>query len=377
MQAAGRFVLSLACLVAGMQLAVDGKQDEPKADHAERIDAIFAPLRSNYAPGAAVLVLKDGSTLFRRGYGVTDVRTRHHINAQTNFRLASVTKQFTAMAVMLLVHDRKLNYDDRLTDIFPDFAEYGKAITIRNLLNHTSGLQDYEDLMPQPPATIGLDNTPIQIQDAEVLDLLKQQNKTKFTPGTKWSYSNSGYVVLGLIVARVSGKSFGQFLHDRIFAPLLMDHTLAYKRGENQVTHRAYGHTSMKEHWLQTDQSPTSATLGDGGVYSSLEDLAKWDAALSNHALLNAAEMRPALTPAEVPEGSAEEPDGKPAKYGFGWFLNPHHGHARMWHYGETVGFRTSIQRFVDDHLTVIVLCNRSDVEAAQLALKVADFYLK
>src|SRR5260221_3492576 len=216
-----------------------------------------------------------------------------------------------------------------------------------------------------------------QIQDAEVLELLKRQKTTKFTPGTKWAYSNSGYVVLGLIVARVSGKPFDQFLHDRVFAPLKMNHTLAYKRGQNQVTDRAYGHTKVVKQWVQTDQIPTSATLGDGGVYSSLDDLANWDAALSRHTLLTEAEIRPALTPVEIPGGSAEEPDGSPAKYGFGWFLNPHQGHARMWHYGETVGFRTSIQRFVDDHLTVIVLSNRSDVEAAELSVKGAGLSLK
>jgi CubicO group peptidase (beta-lactamase class C family) len=235
--------------------------------------------------------------------------------------------------------------------------------------------------MVQPsPTTVSRDASQSQIpqiQDAEVLALLKEQNTTKFLPGTKWAYSNSGYVVLGLIVARVSGEPFGQFLHDRIFAPLKMNHTLAYKSGQNQVTHRAYGHTRIEKQWLQTDQSPTSATLGDGGVHSSLEDLAKWDAALGSHTLLSEGEMRPALTPVAIPAGSAEEPDGKPAKYGFGWFLNPHQGHSRMWHYGETVGFRTSIQRFVNDHLTVIVLCNRSDIEARELAVKVAGLYLK
>jgi CubicO group peptidase (beta-lactamase class C family) len=376
-----RFVFLVVFLLAWMQPAVAGDPDRSKGDRAKQTDAIFCALRSNNAPGAAVLVLKNGNTTFQRGYGVTDLRTRHQINAQTNFRLASLTKQFTAMAVMLLVHDGKLHYDDRLTDIFPDFPEYGKGISIRHLLNHTSGLQDYEDLIAQPDPTTaqrdGAQSQIPQIQDAEVLELVKRQNTTKFTPGTKWAYSNSGYVVLGLIVARVSGKPFGQFLHERIFASLKMNHTLAYKRGQNQVAHRAYGHTKVGKQWVQTDQSSTSATLGDGGIYSSLEDLAKWDAALSRHTLLSAAEMRPALTPVEIPGGSPEEPDGKPAKYGFGWFLNPHQGHTRMWHYGETVGFRTSIQRFVDDQLTVIVLSNRSDVEARELALKVAGWYLK
>ncbi len=253
--------------------------------------------------------------MFQQGYGVTDLRTRNKIDEHTNFRLASVSKQFTAMAVMLLVHDGKLHYEDRLTQIFP----------------------------------------------------------TKFAPGSRWDYSNSGYVVLGQIVEKVSGESFGDFLHDRIFAALGMDHTIAYQRGKNDVANRAYGHTKENGVWQETDQSPTSATLGDGGIYSSLADLAKWDAALRHHTLLSETEMQPALTLVQVP--GVREPNGKPAAYGFGRFLNPYKGHRRMWHYGETVGFRTTIQRFPDDNLTIIILCNRTEVVPQNLALKVADLF--
>jgi CubicO group peptidase (beta-lactamase class C family) len=156
-----------------------------------------------------------------------------------------------------------------------------------------------------------------------------------------------------------------------------MGNTVAYQKGKDELRNRAYGHTCAEGHCKQTDQSTTSATLGDGGVYSSLDDLAKWDEALRSHTLLNEAEMRPALTLIEPPEGSPEEPDGRPADYGFGWFLNPFKGHKRMWHYGETIGFRTTIQRFPDDGLTIIILSNRSDLIPADLALKVADLYLR
>jgi CubicO group peptidase (beta-lactamase class C family) len=338
-----------------------------------RAEAIFADLKSDDAPGAAVLVLQDGWAVFERGYGVANVRTRELIDSNTNFRLASVTKQFTAMAVMLLVHDGKLTYEAHLTNIFPDFPEYGRSITIRNLLNHTSGLQDYEDLMPQQAANVPA-NKVYQINDNEVLELLKRQETTKFVPGSRWQYSNSGYVVLGLVVQKVAGMPFGQFLSDRIFVPLHMDHTILYEKGRNKVSHRAYGHSKSAAGWRVTDQSPTSATHGDGGVYSSLTDLAKWDQALREHTLLSESEMRPAITPVSVP--GVEEPDGRSAEYGFGWFLNPYEGRARMWHYGETVGFRTAIERFVADKLTVIVLANRADLNANELALKVADMYL-
>jgi len=270
-----------------------------QAGRTQQADAIFADLKSDHAPGAAVLVLRDGRAVFERGYGVTNLHTRDPIDAHTNFRLASVTKQFTAMAVMLLVHDGKLTYETRLTDIFSDFPEYGQSITIRNLLNHTSGLQDYEDLMPPQDSNVSADKR-YQIRDDEVLDLLKRQTTTKFVPGSRWQYSNSGYVVLGLVVQTVSGDSFGTFLRDRIFAPLHMDHTILYEKGKNEVTHRAYGHTKTPAGWQETDQSPTSATLGDGGVYSSVADLAKWDQALREHRLLSNSEMRTAVAPVNV-----------------------------------------------------------------------------
>jgi CubicO group peptidase (beta-lactamase class C family) len=366
----------------------------PETAIAAKIDALFSGLSSSDAPGFAVLVRKDGHTVFERGYGLRDLRTKAKIDARTNFRLASFTKQFTAMAIMLLVHDGKLRYDETLTEIFPDFPEYGKTITVRNLLNHTSGLPDYEDLMDAVEKTKG----PIwtlekQIQDEEVLELLKREKAGKFAPGTSWSYSNSGYVVLGLVVAKVSGESYGEFLHQRVFAPLKMNHTIVFQKEKNKVVNRAFGHTGyimthggQKPIFSDTDQSPTSATLGDGGIYSNLEDLAKWDDALQNHTLLSEKEFQPAITPAKLADGSdprwPKEPNDDnlhpelPVSYGFGWFLDPYQGHQRMWHTGSTVGFYSVIERFTDARLSVIVLSNRTDWNREKVAQQVADVFL-
>jgi CubicO group peptidase (beta-lactamase class C family) len=341
-----------------------------------QIDGILAPLNSGNAPGVAVLVVHKGKPIFRHGYGVADLRTMHPITPETDFRLASFTKQFTATCIMLLVHDGKLHYDDHLTDVFPEFPPYGKSITIRNLLNHTSGLPDYEDILVKQYPNIPEDQIP-QILDAGVLKLLEQQTVGKFPPGSKWEYSNSGYATLAMVVEKVSGEPFGQFLQERIFAPLQMNHTLAYEKGKNEVPNRAYGHTKEKGGWRETDQSSTSAVLGDGGIYTSIDDLVKWDRALREHTLLSEAEMRPALTPVQLSGGSAKLENGEPVSYGFGWFLDPYRGHPRMHHDGETIGFRTTIQRFPDDDLTVIVLANRADVNPAELALKVSDLYLQ
>jgi CubicO group peptidase (beta-lactamase class C family) len=336
-----------------------------------RLDTIYSPLTDARSPGLAVLVRQNGRTIFEHGYGVRDLRTLTPIDRTTNFRLASFTKQFTAHAIMLLVHDGKLRYDTKLAEIFPSFPAYGRAITIRHLLTHTSGLPDYEELMEG-----GTWTATHQIQDAEVLDLLQRQTHGKFAPGTSWAYSNSGFVMLGLVVAKTSGEPFERFLRERIFAPLHMDHTLMYVNGVNTVANRAYGHSRERGALVETDQSSSSATQGDGGIYSNLEDLAKWDDCLREGRLVKREEMREALTPVKLSDGSATtwpNAPNRPVSYGFGWFLDAYQGHARMWHSGSTIGFRTGIQRFPEDGISVIVLANRTDLDAPALALKAAD----
>ncbi len=339
----------------------------------KQIGEVFYSLKSNNAPGAAVLVIHDGKAIFRKGYGVTDLRTKQTIEPNTDFRLASFTKQFTATCIMLLVHDGRLRYDEHLTDIFPEFPAYGRSITVRNLLNHTSGLPDYEDILMEQYPNTPPEKIP-QILDAGVLKLMEQQSAGKFPPGSKWEYSNSGYATLAMIVEKASGKPFGQFLHDRVFAPLAMDNTLAYEKGKNEVPRRAYGHSKDGDVFKETDQSPTSAVLGDGGIYTSVDDLVKWDRALQEHTLVSESEMQPALTPVHVADALPTS-EGHNVSYGFGWFLDPYKGHKRMWHDGETIGFRTTIQRFPEDKLTIIVLANRTDVDPAKLALKVAGLF--
>ncbi len=326
---------------------VSGQTQNPGPSVEKQIAAVFDGVAIEKTPGLAVLVRKNGKVVFKRGYGVKELKTGSKIDAKTNFRLASVTKQFTAMAVMLLVHDKKLSYETTLGEIFSEFPEYGKKITVRQLLHHTGGLPDYEDLMDEKEKEKGPIWSPEkQIQDAEVLELLEKATKGKFAAGMKWDYSNSGYVVLGLIVAKVSGQSYGEFLHERIFAPLNMADTIVYQKEKNTVPDRAYGHSKEKEAFEETDQSSTSATLGDGGVYSSVEDLSKWDDALRNHKLLTAEEMKPAFEPgkygdlAVLPDDAPAALQGVQVEYGFGWFLDPYKGHERMWHYGDTMGFQ-------------------------------------
>ncbi len=373
---------------AGLALALLGAGPAADRPREAATAAVFESLVRADQPGLAVLVRFDGKTVFEGGYGVRDLRSRAQVDRDTAFRLASVTKQLTAAAVMLLVRDGKLRYDDALTDVVPSFPAYGKGITVRHLLNHTSGLPDYEELMVAAEQGRAPSWTALrQIHDDEVLALLRGARAGRFPPGSSWAYSNSGYVVLGLIVARASGKPFAEFLSERVFAPLRMDRTLAYEKGRQEVARRAFGHTREADGFRETDQSATSATLGDGGVYSTLADLAKWDEALRTGTLFSPAAMRPALTPATLADGSAPRwppgpqggdnlSPGAAVAYGFGWFLDPWRGHQRMWHHGETTGFRTAIQCFPDDRLTVVILANRNDLDPAELALRAAQPWL-
>ena len=317
-----------------------------------KVDALL----HNYAgdvPGAAVLVLRDGQPVVRASYGLADLETGTPATPETNYRLASMTKQFTAASILLLAEDGRLTLDDRGHTWLPSLPKAAETVTIRHLLTHTSGLIDYEDVIPESFAA--------QLHDADVLRLLETQDRTYFRPGTGYRYSNSGYALLALIVQRASGKTFAKFLRERIFQPLAMFNTVAHEEGISTVNNRAFGYTQEAGRWNRTDQDPTSAVLGDGGIYSSIDDLAKWDAALYDGRLLQPSSLRAAFTP-------ATHTDDPEIEYGYGWRITGE----TLWHSGESVGFRNVIVRYPQRHLTVIVLTNRNEPEPYQLALEIA-----
>ena len=313
-------------------------------------------LMRNYAgdvPGAAVLVLRDGQPVVRSSYGLADLETGTPATPETNYRLASVTKQFTAASILLLAEDGRLTLDDRGHKWLPSLPKAAETVTIRHLLTHTSGLIDYEDVVPEIFVA--------QLHDADVLRLLETQNRTYFRPGTGYRYSNSGYALLALIVQRASGQTFATFLRERIFQPLAMFNTVAYEDGVSTVNNRAFGYTEEAGGWNRTDQDQTSAVLGDGGIYSSIDDLANWDAALYDGRLLQPSSLRAAFTP-------ATHTDDPEIEYGYGWRITGE----TLWHSGETVGFRNVIVRYPKRHMTVVVLTNRNEPEPYRLALEIA-----
>lgn len=331
-------------------------------DDLQFVDSLFSAYSGSTVPGASVVVIADGRVVLRRAYGMADLERRVAATPETDYRLASVSKQFTAMAVMLLATAGKLRYDQPVRDFLPELPAAAGSVTIRHLLNHTSGLVDYEDLVPESRTA--------QLDDRDVLDLLAAKDSVYFPAGTEYRYSNSGYVLLGLIVARVSSGelSFPEFLLTRIFQPLGMNATVAHVEGSDTVRRRAYGYSPRGGTFVQTDQSVTSATLGDGGIYSNVDDMQRWDQALysGSTALVDAATLDLAATPPQLPGGATTE-------YGFGWFIDAYRGEKRWRHTGETSGFRNAIQRFPGRRLTVIVLTNRSSGEPAAIVERIAD----
>ena len=325
------------------------------APAADDIDRLMSAYRGD-VPGASVLVLRDGSVLVRRAYGYADLEDHVAATPATNYRLASMTKQFTAAAILLLVQDGRVSLDDPIRKWLPELPTSAAPVTVRQLLTHVSGLIDYEDLIPP--------GTTQQVHDQDVLHLLAAENRTYFPPGSQYRYSDSGYSLLSLIVARASHESFASFLRERIFVPLGMRATVAYEAGISTVTQRAFGYSAQGTGWVRTDQSLTSAVLGDGGIYSSIDDLAKWDAALYDGRLLRATSLEQAFAPSVV----TDDPN---VRYGFGWRITGQ----SLWHSGETLGFRNVIVRFPAHHFTVIILTNRNDPEPYGAALAIAKLY--
>jgi len=327
-----------------------------------QLDAILKDYGRAEAPGAGVLVALDGKVLYRKAFGLANREERTPITTATNFRLASVTKQFTATAVLLLAERGKLSLDDPLTRFFPGFAKAAHGVKVRHLLGHTSGLLDYEDLIPP--------GTTVPLKDKDVLDLVGRQDRLYFAPGSQFRYSNTGYALLALIVEKVSGRPFAQFLKENIFGPLGMAGTVAYEEGISTVARRAYGYSEKDGRFERTDQSLTSSVLGDGGIYSSVEDLWRWDQALYGTRLL------PAETLAMAFQAGSPTSDQPGSGYGYGWYVASHRGTRKIWHYGATIGFSTYLARYPDKRLTIIMLTNRNDNFLGPTVDRIADVIL-
>lgn len=327
---------------------------------AQAPDPIDHYLRSEMAmrhiPGLALLIVRDGKIARAQGYGFSNVELQVPVKPETVFQSGSMGKQFTATAILMLAEEGKLSLEDPLTRFFPDAPPAWSHVTVRHLLSHTGGFTDY-------PENFDFRRDYTEDQLLKVVEGIP----LAFPPGSKWSYSNLGYLTLGVLIHRVSGQFYGDFLHDRIFQPLGMKTTRIMSEADI-VPNRASGYRLVNgqlknQEWV----SPTLNTTADGSLYFSILDLAQWDAALSAGKLLSAASFQQMYTPALLNNGKPN-----PAGYGFGWFIRGVPGHKIIEHEGAWQGFNTNISRYVDDHLTIVILTNLADSHPQEITHHVA-----
>jgi len=314
-----------------------------------RVDSLVAAeMREQRIPGLALAVLRDGKVVKTQGYGLANVELNVAVKPETVFQTGSVGKQFAATAVMMLVEEGKAGLADKLSKYLEGTPAAWKDVTVRNLLTHTSGIADYTD--HEYMKSGGLINPRGDYTEAELYEKLLQL-PLNFETGTKWKYSNTGYVLLGFLIHKVTGEFYGDFLQERIFRPLGMSTTRIISEADI-VPNRASGYELVKgeiknQEWV----SATLNTTADGALYTNVIDLGKWDAALYTERLLKRASFEQMWTPVKLR-------DGKTYPYGFGWFLNEANGHRLIEHGGSWQGFTMNISRYVDDGLTVIVMTN-------------------
>jgi len=340
---------------------------------AEQVDALFAPYANT--PGAAVAVVRDGKVLFMKGYGLADVAAKTPITPDTVFDLASDSKAFTAAAVLLTAQDEKLELDSPLSTVFPDFQGDAKAITIRQLLNHTSGLDDYLQVLAENGRVARISMLPSSTKPradeptaAEVVQLLAKEKSLEFTPGSCFEYSNSGYVVLGQVVEKVSGRRLSEFLGERIFKKLGMSHTVLVDERRQEVPGRAHSYGS-KSDTVDIDYTPVNRIYGDGNVNSTVRDMAAWLNSFGDRPILDPALQKLAWTPGILNDGTQTD-------YGCGWVIGAFRGEPSVGHEGAWVGFQSSVLYLPAKRFGVVVLSNLEELPIEDLSDSVADIFL-
>jgi D-alanyl-D-alanine carboxypeptidase len=326
-----------------------------------QVDALLAQFNQGNTPGVAVLVIQDGKTVHHKGYGFARLDTKEPIGPDTSFDLASVSKQFTAMAVMILAERNKLSYDDPLSKFFPEFPAYAQKVTIRNLLTHTSGLVDVIDdkwfRKGYEPSS------------KEVAGFVAKELNLKSAPGEKFEYSNTGYLLLAVIVQKASGQPFATFMRDNVFKPLGMSHSLIWDEGKPKIEHLAISYAPAEGSFQSLDPVSDTFIYGAKGVITTTEDLIKWNEALESEKLVKAATLQQAFTPMKLNDGT-ESP------YGFGWRLGRDNGLVMVGHSGGYLGYRTHIRRYPSQRTTIVVLSNNAAAGGENLANGIGRIYL-
>jgi CubicO group peptidase (beta-lactamase class C family) len=350
-------------VAAGLILALAGPVAAAADEKTDRVDKLFAAWDKTTSPGAALAVIKDGRIVYERGYGMAKIEGGIVNTPDKVFDIGSVSKQFTAACVALLVREGKIGLDNDIRKYLPELPAYGKPVTVRHLLHHTSGLRDYNALLSLAGFRPESDSPTVE----EALEIVRRQKKLNYTPGEEYSYTNTGYFLLSQIVERVSGKSLNAFARERIFEPLGMSQTLIQDDHTQIIRDRATGYT-RGEKGFAISMSNWDET-GDGNVYTTVRDMAKWDQAFYTGAALGKDLV-------EMMQTTGTLNSGKKIDYAWGLVVTEYKGLKVVEHGGAWVGFRAALVRFPEQRFSAIVLANLDAMDPAGLAFKVADIYL-
>ncbi len=340
------------------------RAQEPGASElAQKVDALFAEWDKTSSPGCALGVIEDGEFIYRRGYGMANLEHGVPIRSSSVFYIASTSKQFVAASIILAAEQGHLSLDDDIRLHVPELPDYGDKITIRHLLNHTSGLRDYLTLW----ALAGEEFANIHEQE-EAVALIARQKRLNFKPGSEYLYSNSGFFLLAVILERATGKTLREFAHENIFAPLGMTHSHFHDDHTHISQDRAIGHFKRDDGTIGMYVSNFDL-VGSGGLHTSIDDLLNWDRnfyenRLGRGSLLKELHRQGILT------------NGDTIDYASGLSIGKYRGFATVSHGGSAQGYRTELLRFPDERLSVIVLCNLGEISPTGLARDVADIFL-
>jgi len=333
----------------------------PQTSQPDPVDSyVRSEMQAQHIPGLSLLIARKGEIVRAEGYGLSNVELQAPVKPETVFQSGSMGKQFTATAVMMLVEEGKLKLDDPITNYIKGAPDSWKQVTIRELLSHTAGFTDY-------PKSFDFQKDYDEAHLVQVIESIP----LAFPPGTKWSYANLGYATLGILIHKVTGEFYGDFLQERIFRPLGMRSTRIISEADI-IPNRAAGYRLVKgelknQEWV----APHTNTSADGSLYFSILDLAKWDAALYTEKLLKRSSLEQMWTVAKLKNGQPN-----PGHYGFGWEIETKNNHLLYSHGGAWQGFETHISRYVNDQLTVVVLTNLADCDPEKIADHVAQMYL-
>jgi len=346
-----------------------------------RLDALLDAWKLKNAPGMAAVLIRDGRIEYRKTFGLADLDARTPITPDTQFLLASLTKQFTAMAVMILVERHQLRLDDTLAKFCPEFPGYARTITIRHLLNHTAGFTQYQELLVgtiDEESYFRSSKTPRAAHEftaAEALEALSRQERLRFPPGDRFEYSDSAYVVLAQIIERITGKRYAEFLKETIFDPLGMNDTMVVDERKQKVPRMALSYAMRDGRWQDITYSPENSIYGEDGIYSTVNDLYKWDQALYTERLVSRSTLEMAFTPGLANDGNEIVTDllARPNSYGFGWVISSVSGEKDVEHPGGWAGYDTYILRVPSRRVTAIVLTNASNDDVAEIARQMAE----